>query len=181
MRKLIAISFLTLHLFSLAAALVVHAIAVYRSDRFFERQIDRGLYNIHDLTEIRIPTNAPRKTEWRNYESTCGAVMFAHNAYNYVAMKVTKGAIYLLCVPNYKTTHLCRNNIIDARMIPDIPVSKKDHVPFEKAVNLSVFHYYHTEYCFCTPVLAITTSPGDTAAQVTKPAIRTAGQPPEIC
>lgn len=181
MKKLIAFSFLVLHLLCLASSVVAREIAVYQSDRFFEKQISRGFYNLNDLTEVRISTNTRATSGWNSYVRISGKVIFANNAYNYVAMKVTKGAVYLLCIPNYKTTHFCKTNIIDARNIPDIPVNKKEHVPFGKVSDLNIFYYRYADYCFSTPVLAIVTSQGNIVAQVAKSSIATPAQPPEIC
>ena len=66
------------------------------------------------------------------YVKIYGKVQFANAAYNYVKMRVTSTAIYLMCVPNYHATRLCNQNIIHAENIPDIPVSQKQHVPFSK-------------------------------------------------
>jgi len=114
--------------------LLMHAIAVYRSDQFFNEQISKNLYNISDLTEICVPADNPGVTGWMRYVNMTGRVQFGETAYNYVKIRMTRTAIYLVCIPNYPTTRLCNHNIIDARKIPDIPVSKKQHVPFAKLV-----------------------------------------------
>lgn len=131
MKKLIAISLLSLYLFSLIACFIVHAVQVYHSDRFFEKQTGRGLYNVTDLTEVKIPADMPNVAD-TGYFKIFGEVQFANTAYNYVKMRVTSTAIYLMCVPNYETTRLCNQNIIHAKNIPDIPVPQKQHVPFGK-------------------------------------------------
>lgn len=181
MKKRIAIFFLCLHLFSLCATLALHAFMQYRSDRFFEKQISRGLYNLNDLTEIRIPANVPGITDWKDYVDMRGEVLFANGAYNYVKIKMTRTAIYLMCVPNYKTTQLCHENVIDARKFPDIPISKKEHVPFEKANNLSAFHYNGLSYCFLVPVLPVKPSLSSIDFLIVKSPVDAPSQPPEVC
>ena len=124
----------------------------YQSDKLFEQQIDQNRYNVNDLTEIVIPANMPTITDWKNYVSLTGRVQFGDAAYNYVKIRMTRTAIYLVCIPNYPTTHLSDKNIIDVRQIPDIPVSKKDHVPVGK-VNLTTYSHQNISYRFLTPVL----------------------------
>jgi hypothetical protein len=129
----------------------VHALAVYRRDRFFEKQVGCGLYNKDDLTVIKIPANIPGLPEQSRYENVFGEVQFKNIAYNYVKIKITRKAIYLWCVPNYGTTRLSGQNIIDAKTIPNIPVSKKDNLPFHKAFNLSIYREPIVNFNFVTP------------------------------
>ena len=179
MRKLIAISLLSLHLFSLTVCFVAHFIAVYHSDRFFEKQISRGLYNKKDITEVRIPVNMPGITDWKGYEDMYGEVRFANTAYNYIKIRMTHNAIYLLCIPNYKTTRLCGKNIIDASKLPDIPVKSKDHVPFDKIFHLSAFNTYGIHYRFLVPVKPVYSLSCMINTEVINSAITSPGQPPE--
>ena len=123
----------------------------YQSDKLFNEQIDQNRYNVHDLTEIRIPANLPNITDWKNYISLRGRVQFGDAAYNYVKIKMTRTAIYLVCIPNYATTHLSALNIINARQIPDIPVPKKDHLPVGK-INFTTYNHQNIAYRFSTPM-----------------------------
>jgi hypothetical protein len=140
LKKLIAVLFLSMFLLNIGGGIVVHQYLVLRSDDFFNRQISHGLYNVHDLTEVKIPINMPGMADWGGYEKMLGEVRFAHTAYNYVAIKMTRNAIYLQCVPNYKTTRLSGQNIIHAESLPDIPVAPKQHVPYSKISILSHFN-----------------------------------------
>jgi hypothetical protein len=154
LKKLIAISLLFLHLFSTERQLVRYEYLAYQSDKLYDEQIDQNHYNIHDLTEIRIPVNLPNTSGWGEYINLRGCVKFGNTAYNYVKIKITKGAIYLVCIPNYSTTHLWNRNVIDARQIPDIPVPKKDHVPACK-ISLTNFSHQTISYRFSTPLAAV--------------------------
>lgn len=144
---------LFLHLFGTERQLMRHEYLEYKSDKLYNEQIDQNHYNIHDLTEIRVPVNMPSISSWGGYINLRGCVQFANTAYNYVKIKITKNAIYLVCIPNYVTTHLWNRNVIDARQIPDIPVPKKDHVPAGK-ITLTNFNHQTISYRFSTPLAA---------------------------
>ena len=158
----------------------MHQYLVYRSDVFFNKQIDQNLYNVNDLTEIRLPIKQPGSfRDWRNYQNISGRLQFKNSAYNYVKMKITASVVYLMCIPNYKTTHLSKQNIIYARQIPDIPVPKKEHVPFGK-LNLITYSYHATQYWFKVPVKEMNQIISCKHSFVLYPGITDPGQPPEI-
>ncbi len=154
LKRLIAITVLLVHLFSIGGQLAVYQYMVYKSDRFFNEQISKNRYRIDDLSEICIPAAAPGVTDWKYFQPIHGSVRFKNTGYNYVGIKITRDAIYLMCIPNYETTHLSNQNIIYARQIPDIPVPHKDHVPFGK-LNLSVCSYLILDYTFSAPAIIV--------------------------
>ena len=90
----------------------------------------------------------PEISNWSRYEKLSGEVRFANVAYNYIAIKMTRNAIYLQCVPNYKTTRLFGQNIIHAENMQDIPVSPKRHVPYSKLSVLSHFNLHISCFAF---------------------------------
>jgi len=159
---------------------MLYTLAVYCSDRFFERQIGRGLYNANDLTEVTIPINTPGTGEWPVFHDMYGEVRFENTAYNYVKIRMTRNAIHLLCVPNYKTTKLCGQNIIDARKIGDVPINKKDHVPAGKMLILNVFNQPPIHYCFTMPSKPVQGLPSIVNSEVVESSIIGPGQPPEL-
>jgi hypothetical protein len=179
MRRLAAISLLFLHLFSVSATLLIHTLAVYRADRFFESQVARGLYNINDLTEVKIPVDLPGIADQTFYQNVLGEVRFENAAYNYVKIKWTHNAIYLKCVPNYSTTRLCGQNIIDAKALPEIPVNKKDHVPFDKMFGVSLYNKTHLYYRFLMLAQPVQSLPCVLSARIINSSITSPGQPPE--
>jgi hypothetical protein len=136
LKKIVAISFLLIQLFSIGGNLLLHQCLEIRSEIFYNSQTQKGLYNVRDLTEIRIPVKITISSSWQRYQDVSGQIQFGAVSYNYVKMKLTKDAIYLMCIPNYQSTHLKGDNVIDAKAIKEIPVPKKDHVPFPKFVSL---------------------------------------------
>lgn len=144
MRKLIAVFLLSAFLLSIVGDMAVHQYLVFRSDKVFNHNTKLGLYNINDLTEVKIPVRMPGIADWQSYEKLAGEVRFADVAYNYVAIKMTRTAIYLQCVPNYETTRLLGQNMIYAGNIKGFPVSPKQHIPLSKLSWLSHFNLVFT-------------------------------------
>ena len=180
MKKLIAITLLVSHLFSTGGYIAFYHYLKYRSDVFFNEQTAQNKYNKNDLVEIKIPIEMPNLSDWAAYENVSGTVQFEEASYNYVKMKMTRHAVYLMCVPNYKTTVYSTTNVIVARDIKDIPVPKKDHVPFLKLnLNEKAQFFFH-QFAFNIPVQYITTSISQPSADLLSASLRIPEQPPKI-
>ncbi|MGZ3778633.1 MAG: hypothetical protein ACXVI9_14130 [Mucilaginibacter sp.] len=179
MKKLVAISFLFLHLFSLYGNMAVYAYCVYRSDKLFNEQVSKNNYKIDDLVEVKVPVKMPTIQNWQEYVSISGQVQLKENCYNYVKLKMTRDTMYLMCIPNYQTTKLNKQNIIDARNVADIPFNKKDHVPFGKGNNLGMFNYTTLQFRFSTPVTTLKQKANTIHPDILNPFVTYPGQPPE--
>lgn len=178
MKKLIAISLLSLHLLSLYGHLLLYAYCVYESNKFYNEQISKDKYNAGDLVEMKIPVHMPTIEDWKEYSYVSGQVQFKNNSYNYVKIRMTRDTVYLMCVPNYATTKLISQNIINARNVADIPV-KKEHVPFGKASSLSAFNYHSILFKFSLPLKTLAKANSNLRADILKSFITTPGQPPD--
>jgi hypothetical protein len=145
LKKAAAIFLLTIYFFNIGAYLVVQRYLVYRSNRYFEQQAAKGLYNKADLVEVAIPVDMPAIQDWPAYVKVSGQIRFKDAEYNYVELRMTSRMIYLKCVPNYENTRLNTTNIIDATPIKSVPVPKKTHVPYVGAVfmNSVAFTFHH--------------------------------------
>ena len=148
MKKLIAALMLATYLFSLGGPLALHQYFSLLSDKFFTEQTGKGLYNVHELTEVKLPVDMPGIHDWKNYENIKGCIQFDNVSYNYVRMKVTRTALYLMCVPNYKTTRMSGRNVINAKQSRGVPVPKKQHVPVGKATLLGNFSVAFIQFSF---------------------------------
>ena len=155
MKKIIAIALLVLHVFTLCGHILLYQYSVYKSDKFFEYQTSRNLYNVNDLVEVKLPVDMPHVQSWPAFESIRGQVQFKEASYNYVKMKLASDTIYLMCVPNYQNTKLIAQNVIDARQIADVPVHKKDHVPFGKLLMPGAYQIPATAFQFSPPVFLV--------------------------
>lgn len=162
MKKTIALILLNIYLLNIGGQLVLHQYLVYKSDRFFNEQIQKGLYNVTDLTEVTIPVNLSAIHDWSTFENISGHITFGNATYNYVKMRITKNALHLMCIPNYETTRFSDSNVLDAKGIKDIPVPQKEHVPFGKMVlqdNVSLSFVQFEFYCPVMPLPEIGSQP----------------------
>jgi len=165
-------------LFSIGGQPVIHWYLVYQSDKLFDEQVNKGKYNVDDLVEVKIPVKMPTIQDWKEYTYINGQVQFKNNCYNYVKLKMTRDTIFLMCIPNYKTTRLADHNIINARQIPDIPVSKKNHVPFGK-INLVAYNYQAMHYKFSIPLIMVRKTNFNNCLITSNSLIAGPGQPPD--
>jgi hypothetical protein len=154
LKKLTAVVVLIVYLFNIGGQLVLHQYFAYLSDKFFNEQTSKGLYNVNDLTEVKLPYNMPGITDWKNYENISGQIQFENVSYNYVKMKITRTAMYLMCVPDYATTHLANQNIIGANQVKHQPIPKKDHVPFSKTTLPGKFNFAFIQFNFSAPFIS---------------------------
>jgi len=107
--------------------MVLNQYLVHRSNSFVTEQISKGKYDINNLIEIKIKQHLPQIQDWKTYARVSGQIQLNGVAYNYVRLKMTRDTLFVQCIPNYTTTKLLNENIICAKQVNDIPVSKKAH------------------------------------------------------
>ncbi len=143
---------LNIHLLNIGGQLAFHQYLVYKTDKFYTEQTRKGLYNKQDLTEVAIPVNLPNIHDWKAYENIAGQIQVGNNNYNYVKMRMTRTALYLMCVPNYETTQHLNDNVLNAKGIKDIPVPQKDHVPYGKTIVQENISFSFAQIEFNCPI-----------------------------
>jgi hypothetical protein len=179
LKKIIAAFLLFIYLFNVGGQLALHQYLAYLSDKFFTEQTGKGLYNVNDLTEVKLPVNMPGITDWKGYENISGQVQFENQSYNYVKMKITRTALYLMCIPDYQTTRLTNQNIIDARQAKNVPVPKKDHVPYLKTTLADKFSFAFTQFAFSAFSTTLLTLPVQRVQRVIFHPLSIPDQPPQ--
>lgn len=146
MKKTVAIALLIVHLFNAGGYMLLFQYLIHRSNSFEEQQISKGLYNVHDLVEIKIPAHMPQVQDWPEYEPLYGQVQLQGDSYNYVKLRVTHNAIYIMCVPNYSTTRLANANVIYARQVSDVPLNKKGNTNAVKTFSFNTYYHLTASY-----------------------------------
>jgi hypothetical protein len=145
--------------------------------QIFENKIDKT-----KLIELKIPVNMPTISDWTEYEEIVGQIQLKDAYYNYVRLKMTRDTMFFVCIPNATKTRLVNANIITAREIADVPLTKKGQNPSVKKINtlsdynLQLFQYSYSG--FGTQLAA-----GDIMAallKTTKPYIESPGKPPNF-
>ena len=142
-------------MFTICGHLLLYQFFVYRSDKLFNDRIGKNMYNVHDLVLIKVPSHTGVTQSWNYFEKINGQIRFKNTCYNYVKLKLTRDTIYLMCIPNYEKTMLFNQNIINASHIADIPVNKKDHVPFGKTIDLGKYNYPNLLFKFSPPFITL--------------------------
>src|SRR6202012_5041693 len=71
-KKLVAISLLCLHLFSLYGHLALYEYFVYQSDQHFNEQISMNKYAVDDLNLVKVPVNMPTLENWQDFACVSG-------------------------------------------------------------------------------------------------------------
>lgn len=170
---------LSIHLFNLGGYTVLYQYFIYKSDRLINEKISRNMFNVHDLIEVKVPVNMPQITSWTSYQRISGQIQFRQGCYNYVKLKLTRDTMYVMCIPNYEKTRLISANIIYAKNIEDLPVSKKDYA-FGKKINLSEYNHFVILYNFNVPPTLISTAKSTTMLLHTSLYAGTPFQPPEL-
>ena len=131
--------------------------------------------------EIKIPVHFPALTNWDGYASVAGQIKLNEAYYNYVRLKVTQDTVYFMCLPNTAKTRLVKADIITAKEISDLPISKNSHNPAVKKVNLPgeynlhIFQYKYLEFG------VLIKNPGKPAfTKLSHPFIESPGKPPNF-
>ncbi|MBS1526290.1 MAG: hypothetical protein JST19_11610 [Bacteroidetes bacterium] len=180
MKRSVAISFLLFHLFGVFGNFIAYQYFIYKSDKLFNEQISKNHYRVDDLVEVKLPVAMPTIEDWKDYIFISGQIKLGSNSYNYVKLKMTRDTMFLMCIPNYETTKLINQNIINARKIADIPVGKKGHVPLVKPVSANLFRSPIERFGFSNPFVLLKKIILSVKTHPTKPALAGPEQPPEI-
>ena len=152
MKRLFAIILLSVHLFNLGGYVLLYQYYIHQADvqmvkRIFDNKIDNA-----KLIELKIPVKMPTISDWDQYEEIVGQIQLKDAYYNYVKLKMTRDTVYFICLPNAVKTRLVNANIITAKEISDVPLSKKGQEPVSKKVNalsdynLQAFHYSYSAF-----------------------------------
>ncbi|HEY9197537.1 MAG TPA: hypothetical protein VIM77_14780 [Mucilaginibacter sp.] len=180
MKKFIALLLLAVLMLNLFGQMALRQYLAYKTERFYNEQISKGLYNIHDLAEIEIPVNLPGIHDWARFENITGQIMFGSASYNYVKMRLTRTAIHLMCIPHYDTTRPVDNNVLNAKGVKDIPVPQKDHVPNGKTIMLDNLNFAFNQYEFYCPIKSIQTNIIQAAQSLVYQQQSVPEQPPKV-
>lgn len=106
MRKLIAIVFLSAHLFGLGGYQLLFNQLDHKADKAFVAALDDQAYNENDLIEIKVPIELPYMQNWEAYERYDGEVIVDGVHYNYVKRKLVNDSMSFLCLPNVEKNRL---------------------------------------------------------------------------
>jgi hypothetical protein len=180
LKRLVAIAMLFVILFNLGGYGLFFQYMINRSDNKIIDRINNNHYHNSDLVEVKIPVDLPTLQDWTEFEAVGGQVQFKNNKYNYAEIKMTRDTLYLLVIPNHDRTKLVNANIIYAKQVNDIPLSKKSHNSLiKKSISESEYRYIQLSYKATIPVNHINYYRDYAFFNIIKPFLGIPGQPPE--
>jgi hypothetical protein len=145
--------------------------------QIFDNKIDET-----KLMELKIPVHFPTMTDWTEYAVIEGQIQLKDAYYNYIRLKMTRDTMYFICIPNTAKTRLVQANIVTAKEISDVPLTKKGHDASVKKVNtlseynLKTFRYNYSGVAKLLPSESM--QPG--SLKLCKPYIDSPGKPPNF-
>ena len=151
MKRLFAILLLSVHLFNLGGYALFYQYFINRADDQMVKEVYKDKINDSRFIELKIPVHMPTVTDWTDYEVVAGQIQLKDAYYNYVKLKMTRDTMYFICLPNTAKTRLVAANIITARQISDVPMSKKadqaaKRVNTTDEYSLPSFKYQYTSF-----------------------------------
>jgi hypothetical protein len=180
LKKVVAIAMLCAVLFNLGGYSLFFQYMIDHSDSKIIDRINQNHYLKSELVEVKIPVNLPTLQDWTEYEAISGQVQFKNNKYNYAEIKMTRDTLYLLVIPNQDRTKLINANIIYAKQVNDIPLSKKSHNSLvKKSISESEYHYTTLNYKPIIPVNHNNAYRDYAFLNIIKPSLDMPGQPPD--
>ena len=121
----------------------------------------------------------PTIQDWSDYEVIEGQIQLKDTYYNYVRLKMTRDTMFFVCIPNTVKTRLAKANVITAKEISDVPLTKKGHDAGSKKINafsdynLQAFEYNYSAFGeFLKPVTQ------SLSVKLDNPYLTSPGQPP---
>ena len=156
---------------------------IHQSDVQMVKQIFDNKIDNTKLIEIKIPVSMPTIQDWAEYEEIVGQIQLKDAYYNYVRLRMTRDTMYFICLANTAKTSLVNANIITAKGISDVPLSKKGQEPVSKKANtLSEYNLQAFKYQNSLPGISLKRNINGTNLNLTNPFIESPGKPPNfIC
>lgn len=179
-KKLIAILLLNVHLFNLGGYNLVFQYFIHQSEVQIVKEIYENKVDATKLVEIKIPVHLPNIHSWNSYVHDQGQLQLKGVYYNYLRYKVTQDTMSFICIANSVKTRLVNANLIIAKEISDVPLSKKGaHDSSQKKVNTgSEYSFQVMHYQFLSYGRTLKEKPNPISYHLNSPFIESPGKPP---
>ena len=182
MKKIVAIVLLGAHLMMLGGYTLLVDYFIKRSDSEIVKTMFTGNTGSAKLMELKIPVNMPTIQDWTEYVHVVGQIQLKEGYYNYVAIKMTRDTMSLLCLPNHVKDKLVKANLIIAKDLNgNVPVNKKGAEPISKRISSGYDNVYQLVKCDYTQFSSTIKPATDNAlANLLDPYISSPGKPPNF-
>lgn len=114
-----------MHLFNTGGYTLIFQYFIHQSEDQIVKSIYENKVDATQLVQIKLPVKTPGIQDWPDYEHVQGQIQLKDNYYHYVGVKMTRDTMYLVCIANPTKTRLENANLIVAKNMSDVPVSKK--------------------------------------------------------
>jgi len=178
-KRLIAILLLNVHLFNLGGYQVVFQYFIHQSEIQIVKEIYENKIDATKLVEIKIPVHLPGIKKWDHYVRDNGQLQLKGVYYNYLRYKMAPDTMSFICIANAVKTRLVTANLIIAKEINDVPLSKKGHDSSLKKVNTgNDYSFTVVNYQFSTFSTLLKQDLSPISYHLNQPYIESPGKPP---
>ena len=183
MKRLFAIFLLCIHLFYIGGYNLFFQYYIHKAEVQMVKQIYENKVDATQLIQIKLPVHMPGIQDWKDYERVQGQIQLKDNFYNYVGVKMTRDTMFLVCIANSVKTQLVGANVIVAKDVTDVPVSKKGAEQSGKKVSVNFeYNVPRDGYQFLSFANIIELQSSPISSGLTNPYIESPGKPPNtIC
>lgn len=180
MKRFFAIALLSIHLFNLGGYTLLYQYFIHRADVQMVKQVYDNKLDNTKLVELKIPVNMPTITDWSDYEVVAGQIQLKDAYYNYVRLRMTRDTMYFICFANTTKTRLVKANLITAKEISDVPLTKKSDGASKKVNSLSEYNLQPFQYQYTVTGTLVTPGYRSVTARLNDPYIESPGKPPNF-
>lgn len=182
MKRLFAIVLLSVHLFNIGGYALFYQYFIHQADVQMVKEVYNDKINDSRFIELKIPVHMPTVTDWTEYEVVAGQVQLKDAYYNYVQLKMTRDTMYFICLPNTAKTRLVAANIITAKEVSDVPMSKKGDQATKRINTTDEYSLPVFKYQYAAFETLIKPSYKNVTVVLDNPYIESPGKPPNfIC
>ena len=181
MKRFFAFTLLCVHLFYIGGYSLFFQYYILKSETQIVKQIYENKVDATQLIQIKLPVHMPEIEDWPDYERAQGQIQLKDNYYNYLGVKMTKDTMYLVCIANSVKTRLANANIIVAKDISDVPLSKKGAEQNAKKASVGFeYNIPQSGHQFLAFADVIEPQDNPTSTNLTNPYIESPGKPPNF-
>jgi hypothetical protein len=153
---------------------------INRADVQMVKQLYSNNINDSRYIQLKIPVHMPTVDDWSDYEVVAGQVQLKDAYYNYVKLKMTRDTMYFICLPNKVKTQLVKANIIAAKEVSDVPLSKKGDAGSKKVNSLSEYNLQAFNYQYTLTGATVKSAYCSEVSDLVHPYIDSPGKPPNF-
>jgi hypothetical protein len=180
-KRFFAIVLLSVHLFYIGGYNLFFQYYILQSESQMVKQIYENKVDATQLIQIKLPVHMPDIQNWPDYAHVQGQIELKDVYYNYVGVKMTKDTMYLICIANSVKTRLENANVIVAKDISDVPVSKKGAEQGSKKASAGFeYNIPPSGYKFLAFTDIIEPKENPISSRLTHPYIESPGKPPNV-